>query len=258
MTFVSLALIITILAIVALKMTGQGEAVDAVSSKVVNKLGLIDPKQSKKDFAKEVLGWDITDIKNKPVATVKAGKVRLEKVIDELEQLRLKHKITTTEAEFKKSESDEEMKNLLDSIHVAKAYLQDPNSTYPANIQSFTYSNREQLETATARAIRRFETLKRSSTLKDNTPVYGNQLSATIAKRLDQAYQMLELLNARLMFAEMQENKLAFSEIDKELSKLTAVALTIVNDGEDAVTDLPAGFTSERERDKNTIDSFNY
>ena len=257
MSFVSYALIITVLIIVALKMTGHKEVVDSVSTKVVNKLGLVvDPNQSKKDFAKEALGWDLTEIKNKPVATVKAGKVRLLKVIDELEQLRLKNRKTTKEAEIKNTESGQEMKELLDSIHEAKAYLQNPASIYPVRIKSITFANREQLESATASAIRRYETLKRASPLTSNNPVYGSSLSAVIANRLDMAYQMLELLDARLRLAEMEENKMAFSEIDKELNNLEARVDLLLEDAGKTVMQFPSGPANERERNAKTIDSF--
>ena len=254
---VAWALIITVLVIVVFKMSGHKEVVDSVSNKVVHKLGLVvDPNQSNQDFAKEALGWDLKDIKKKPVATVKAGKVRLLKVIDELEQLRLKNRITTKEAEINNNESEEEMKGLLDSIHKAKSYLKNPASTYPVRIRSITFASRGQLESATASAIRRYETLKSASPQKNNNKAYGDRLSAVIAKRLDMAYQMLELLDDRLRLAEMEENQMAFSEKDKELTSLEARASVILKDAEDAVIQLPSGYTNERERNEKTIDSF--
>ena len=257
MRFVSLALIIIVLAVVVLKMTGHGDAVDEVSTRVVHKLGLeLDPNQSKQDFAKEVLGWDLKDLKNKPVATVKAGKARLLTVIDELEELHRKNRTTTSEAEIKRREAEEERQGLLDSIHEAKAHLQNPACSYPVRIRSITYANREQLETATADAIRRYQTLKRASGLITNNPEYGNSLSALIAKRLDTAYQMLEVLDARLMLAEMEETQMAFSEKEKELLKLEAKVDLVLEDGEKTVRKMPAGATSERERNARTIDSF--
>ena len=147
---------------------------------------------------------------------------------------------------------------MLDSIHEAKAYLQNPTASYPVTIRSFTYARREQLESATARAIRRFETLRHASTLTNNNPAYGNSLSVAIAKRLDMAYQMLEVLDARLLLAEMEENKMAFGEIEKELANLDARVTVLLDDSEKAVTELPAGFTSESERDASTINSFSY
>ena len=256
MSIVSFLLIIAVLAIVVLKMSGQGELVDKTSSALVGRLGLNDIKQSNDAFAKEALGWDIRDIKTKRVATVKAGKARLQKVIDDLEKIRLKNKVVTAGAEFKKSESQEEMKGLLDSIHAAQAHLKDPAAAYPATIKGFSYANKRQLESAAAKAIRRYQTLKRASTLKVNNPTYGDSVTVNIEKRLDIAYQIMELLDARLALAEMQENADEFNESNKELASLEARANVIVADGEEAVQQLPQGFTSGSDRDANTINSF--
>ncbi len=256
MSFFSFVLIIAVLAIVVLKMSGQGELVDKTSASIVNTLGLANASQSNDSFAKEALGWDITEIGKKPVATVKAGKARLQKVIDELETIRLKNKVSTANAEYKKSESQEEMNGLLDSIHAAQAYLKDPAATYPATIKGFSYANRRQLESAAAKAIRRYETLKRASTLTGNNPTQGEALTVNIEKRLDIAYQIMELLDARLALAEVQENGNVFNEINKELASLEARANVIVADGEEAVQQLPAGFTSGSDRDAHTVNSF--
>ena len=55
MSIVSFVLIIAVLAIVVLKMSGQGELVDKTSNTLVNKLGLSNVSQSKDAFAKEVM-----------------------------------------------------------------------------------------------------------------------------------------------------------------------------------------------------------
>lgn len=256
MSIVSFLLITAVLAIVVLKMSGQGELVDKTSSALVGKLGLGEMAQSGDAFAKEALGWDIREIKTKRVATVKAGKTRLQKVIDDLEKLRLKNKVATAGAEFKNEEAQEEMKGLLDSIHAAQAHLKDPAAAYPATIKGFSYANRRQLESAAAKAIRRFQTLKRASTLKTNNPAFGKAVTVDIEKRLDVAYQIMELLDARLALAEMQENGDAFNASNKELAALEARANVIVTDGEEAVQQLPQGFTSGSDRDANTINSF--
>ena len=256
MSIVSFVLIIAVLAIVVLKMSGQGELVNKTSNTLVNKLGLSNVSQSKEAFAKEALGWDITEIRKKPVATVRAGKARLQKVIDNLEQIRLKNKVTTASAEYKKSESQEEMSGLLDSIHAAQAHLKDQEAAYPATIKGFTYANRRQLESAAAKAIRRYQTLKRASVLTANNPTHGEALTVNIEKRLDIAYQIMELLDARLALAEMQENGNEFNESNKELMALESRANVIVADGEEVVQQLPQGFTSGSNRDANTVNSF--
>lgn len=256
MSIVSFVLIIAVLAIVVLKMSGQGELVDKTSSTLVSKLGLSNASQSKESFAKEALGWDITEIRKKPLATVKAGKVRLQKVIDNLEDIRLKNKVATTGAEYKNTESQEEMKGLLESIHAAQAHLKDPAATYPARIKGFSYANRGQLESAAAKAIRRYQTLKRASTLAINNPAYGNTLTVSIEKRLDIAYQIMELLNNRLALAEMQEYGEQFNAANEKLASLEAAAIAIVSDGEAAVQQLPSGFSSGSDRDANTVNSF--
>lgn len=53
MSMISFLLIITVLVIVALKMSGNGELVEKTSSTLVDKLGLINVNQSKDSFAKE-------------------------------------------------------------------------------------------------------------------------------------------------------------------------------------------------------------
>lgn len=256
MSIISFALIIAVLAIVVLKMSGQGELVNKTSSTLVNKLGLSDASQSKDSFAKEVLGWDITEIRKQPLATVKAGKLRLQKEIDNLERIRLKNKVATTSAEYKNAESQEEMKGLLESIHAAQAHLKDPTATYPARFKEFSYANREQLESAAAEAIRRYQALKRASTLSTNNPAYGSTLTVSIEKRLDIAYQIMELLNNRLALAEMLEYGEQFNAANEKLASLEAAAIAIVSDGEAKVQHLPSGFSSGSDRDANTVDSF--
>ena len=256
MSIVSFVLIIAVLAIVVLKMSGQGELVNKTSNTLVNKLGLSNVSQSKGAFAREALGWDITEIRKKPVATVRAGKARLQKVIDNLESIRLKNKVATAGAEYKSTELQEEMQGLLDSIHAAQAHLKDPAATYPARIKGFSYANRGQLESAAAKAIRRYQTLKRASPLAINNPAYGNTLTVSIEKRLDIAYQIMELLDKRLALAEMQEYADQFNAANEELASLEAAAIAIVSDGEAAAQQLPSGFSSGSDRDANTVNSF--
>ena len=256
MSIVSFVLIITVLVIVVLKMSGQGELVNKTSTTLVKKLKIDNVSQSKSSFAKEALGWDITEITKKPLATVKAGKVRLQKVIDNLESIRLKNKVATTDADYKNTESQEEMKGLLESIHAAQAHLKDPAATYPAMIKGFAYANREQLQSAAAKAIRRYQSLKQAATLRINNKGYGGSVTVDIEKKLDFAYKIMESLDARLTLAEMQENGAQFDEIKKELEKLEAQIFTIIEHGESAAQQLPSGFTSGSERDANTVNSF--
>jgi len=256
MSIVSFVLIIAVLAIVVLKMSGQGELVNKTSNTLVNKLGLSNVSQSKEAIAKETLGWDITEITKKPIATIKAGKARLQKVIDNLESIRLKNKVATAGAEDKSTESQEEMKGLLESIHAAQAHLKDPAATYPAIIKGFSYANRGQLQSAAAKAIRRYQTLERASTLIVNNKGAGESVTVNIEKRLDLAYQIMELLNARLVLAEIQENGAQFDVVKKELEKLGAQAGALVADGEALAQQLPSGFTSGSDRDADTVNSF--
>ena len=132
----------------------------------------------------------------------------------------------------------------------------DMQITYPATIKGFTYANRRQLESAAAKAIRRYQTLKRASVLTANNPTHGEALTVNIEKRLDIAYQIMELLDARLALAEMQENGNEFNESNKELMALESRANVIVADGEEVVQQLPQGFTSGSNRDANTVNSF--
>lgn len=256
MPIVSFSLIIMVLVIVVLKMSGQGDLVNETSSALVKKLKQSGGSLNKEDFAKDALGWDVTEIKKKPLATVKAGKMRLQKVIDNLETIRLKNKVATTGAEHKSAESQEEMKGLLDSIHAAQAHLKDPTATYPALIKGFSYTNKGQLESAAAKAIRRYQALKRASSLSVNNPRYGNTLRVSIEKRLDIAYQIMELLDNRLALAEMQEYGEQFNAADEKFASLEAAAIAIVSDGEDTVQQLPTGFSSGSDRDANTVYTF--
>ena len=256
MSMISFLLIITVLVIVALKMSGNGELVEKTSSTLVDKLGLINVNQSKDSFAKEALGWDIRDIKKKRVSTVREGKRRLQKMIDKLESVKIKNSVTSEGAKATKLESAEKQKFLLDSINEARSYLQNSAAVYPAIVKGRSYGSRRQLEAATADAIRKYNTLKRASTLRTNNTEYGEYVTVNIEKQLDMAYQIMELLDARLTLAEMQENQDEFEGVSKELDALSARANVIVSDGENTVLQLPQGFTDGQSRDASTIESF--
>jgi hypothetical protein len=134
--------------------------------------------------------------------------------------------------------------------------LQNSAAVYPAIVKGRSYGSRRQLEAATADAIRKYNTLKRASTLRTNNTEYGEYVTVNIEKQLDMAYQIMELLDARLTLAEMQENQDEFEGVSKELDALSARANVIVSDGENTVLQLPQGFTDGQSRDVSTIESF--
>lgn len=249
-------LLIAVLAIVGLKLAGQGDIVDRAGTTLRQKLGAEGKNGSKADFAKEVLGWDIQDIAKKPVSVVRAGKARLQKMIDELEKLKLDSKKSAYETKLKNEDAESELQSLRESIRTAKQYLSNPNTVYPVRIKSYTFVNAEALRAAAGNSLARYNSLKRSSEYSStaHTEARGMKLIAVINKRLNTAYELMQLLDSKLALAEVKELEGASSQYKEQLDKLESITQSILDEKDES--NLPSGFTSDAERIDAELDAF--
>lgn len=181
------------------------------------------------DFAMESLGWDIVEIDKKPVAVVREGLRRIEKVIDDLNREKIRVGVAKEEALDVDDETKSEMTHLREVIEKGMALLRDEATPYPVQIRGMSYSDQHMLLVAIKKAQQRFTALKSALPVRRGTVERGDALRAEIEERLATAYGVKEILESRLAMAETDEVRKRLGASNDELRQLSVRAKALVS-----------------------------
>ena len=258
--FFIIAIIVAVL--FGMKMLGWNDVVSNIGSKVRAKADGIrggsksrdNQEDGKSAMSKEVFGWDIKDIQTKPDVVVRAGKEKLQRLIEDLEQLKFSSRLSGREIQLKNSEARQEMEDLREAIRTAKAYLEDENTKYPVKIKTYTYPSKASLHAAVGNALSRYNALKRFNGYPPPEP-RSEQLIAEVNQRLTTAAALMAELDAKLDHATIKVQENALGNAAKKLRRLEAEG-TAVLPPDDEIR-LPSGVTSDKERIDRMLKDFN-
>ena len=218
--------------------------------------GTVAVSSERGDFAKESLGWDIVEIDKKPVAVVREGLRRLEKVIDDLNREKIRVGVAKEEALDVDDETKSEMTHLREVIEKGMALLRDETTPYPVQIKGMTYSDQHMLLVAVKKAQQRYTALKSASPVRRGTVERGDALRAEIEERLATAYGVKEILEARLAMAETDEVRKRLGASNDELRQLSTRAKALVSPENTAAA--PGRYNGGDSRLLNDVSNFSF
>lgn len=251
--------ILVIIVICALNMLGLGDLVKGAGDKIrqttVGQAAPADPAANSEadEFAKRALGWDIRDINKKPAATIRQGIAKLTAKIDELERLKEQARAADKKAGRTSAAEAKELSELRDALREAKRVLSDPSTTYPVKMKNYTYASEEMLLSSFDKMNARYQSLKETSTYTANNPAQTAQTVMKIEAQVRLARSMMDLLLAKLEWAENMELGESVASNEDDLNEFSSRAASILSDP----LDLPVGPANESERMRQSVLDFN-
>lgn len=225
---VACVLVILLLGVTLMKQLGLEDVVEDVGTTVRQKTrsyqkrdgrkkNSLDVSSSNKQFAKEVIGWDITQLKSKPVETIEEGIRRLDEMIADLNAQYIKAGKKHGGDRRVYDDNREKREQVVRALTAITPILGDETAQYPQNINGVTYSSRASL-------FRQYEKLKsKKRELDDSAEMIGNGPGVPedqmykLQEKINLARSLRGLLDARLRWAHGEE---ADAEIDKLIKKV--------------------------------------
>ena len=110
-------------------------------------------------YVRDVLGWDLRDLQDKPLEAVRRGIARIDAEIARLKELRMQARVQANRAKDDHSEESEELETKRAWMKEAMEVLDNPETVYPARVGGYEYTE-DMLLTAINSTGERIEALK--------------------------------------------------------------------------------------------------